>query len=303
MQFSVMGTPLPREWLGLQQFPAATQTKLFELLGKLKQENVNTLTIVVMGKGGVGKSSTINSLIGEQVVRVTAFQSEGLRPVMVSRSWAGFTLNVIDTPGLVEAGYVNHQALELIKGFLLNKTIDVLLYVDRLDVYRVDNLDKQIIRAITNSFGKEIWRKSLLVLTHAQLCPPDGLNYDVFSSKRSEGVLKAIRMGARIRKMDLEDSVIPVVLVENTGRCNKNDIDEKILPNGEAWVPNLVKAITGVATNKRRAIVVSKKLVDGSDANDKGKLWIPVILGVQWLVLKWIQGAIKKDIATGSGPL
>ncbi|MBA0817388.1 hypothetical protein Gohar_019506 [Gossypium harknessii] len=161
-----------------------------------------------MGKGGVGKSSTINSLIGEQVVRVTAFQSEGLRPVMVSRSWAGFTLNVIDTPGLVEAGYVNHQALELIKGFLLNKTIDVLLYVDRLDVYRVDNLDKQIIRAITNSFGKEIWRKSLLVLTHAQLCPPDGLNYDVFSSKRSEGVLKAIRMGARIRKMDLEVCIL-----------------------------------------------------------------------------------------------
>lgn len=48
-----------------------------------------------------------------------ASQSEALRPVMVSRSWAGFTLNVIDTPGLVEAGYVNHQALELIKGSVL----------------------------------------------------------------------------------------------------------------------------------------------------------------------------------------
>ncbi|TYG44733.1 hypothetical protein ES288_D11G118800v1 [Gossypium darwinii] len=278
-----MGTPLPREWVGLQQFPAATQTKLFELLGKLKQKNVNTLTILVMGKGGVGKSSTINSLIGEQVVRVTAFQSEGLRPVMASRSWAGFTLNVIDTPGLVEAGYVNHQALQLIKG--------------------VDDLDKQIIRAITNSFGKEIWRKSLLVLTHAQLCPPDGLSYDVFSSKRSEGVLKAIRIGARIRKKDFDDSVIPVVLVENSGRCNKNDSDEKILPNDDAWIPNLVKAITSVATNKSQAIVVSKKLVDGSDASEKGKLWIPVILGLQWFVIKWIQGAIKRDIATGNGPI
>ncbi|TYI00195.1 hypothetical protein ES332_A11G116300v1 [Gossypium tomentosum] len=278
-----MGTPLPREWVGLQQFPAATQTKLFELLGKLKQKNVNTLTILVMGKGGVGKSSTINSLIGEQVVRVTAFQSEGLRPVMASRSWAGFTLNVIDTPGFVEAGYVNHQALQLIKG--------------------VDDLDKQIIRAITNSFGKEIWRKSLLVLTHAQLCPPDGLSYDVFSSKRSEGVLKAIHIGARIRKKDFDDSVIPVVLVENSGRCNKNDCDEKILLNGDAWIPNLVKAITSVATNKSQAIVVSKKLVDGSDASDKGKLWIPVILGLQWFVIKWIQGAIKKDIATGNGPI
>ncbi|XP_039025135.1 translocase of chloroplast 33, chloroplastic-like isoform X2 [Hibiscus syriacus] len=300
--FTVMSTALPREWLGLQQFPVATQTKLFDLLGKLKQENVNTLTILVMGKGGVGKSSTINSLLGEQVVRVTAFQSEGLRPVMASRTWAGFTLNVIDTPGLVEAGYVNYQALQLIKGFLLNKSIDVLLYVDRLDAYRVDDLDKQVIRAISNSFGKEIWRKSFLVLTHAQLCPPDGLNYDVFSSKRSESVLKAIRIGARIRKKEFDDSVIPVVLVENSGRCNKNDNDEKILPNGEAWILNLVKAITTVATNKCQVIVVSKKLVDGSDVNDKGKLWIPVILGLQWVFIKWIQGAIKRDIATGNGP-
>ncbi|KAK8565625.1 hypothetical protein V6N12_059182 [Hibiscus sabdariffa] len=293
--FAVMGTPLPREWVGLQQFPAATQTVLFELLGKLKQENVNTLTILVMGKSGVGKSSTINSLLGEQ--------SEGLRPVMASRTWAGFTLNVIDTPGLVEAGYVNHQALQLIRGFLLNKTIDVLLYVDRLDAYRVDDLDKQIIRAISNSFGKEIWRKSLLVLTHAQLCPPDGLNYDLFSSKQSEGVLKAIRVGARIRKKEFDDSVIPIVLDENSGRCNKNDNDEKILPNGDAWIPNLVKAITTVATNKSQAIAVSKKLVDGSDANDKRKLWIPVILGLQWFVIRWIQGAIKRDIATGNGPI
>lgn len=30
--------PIPREWVGLHQFPAATQTKLHELLGKLKEE-------------------------------------------------------------------------------------------------------------------------------------------------------------------------------------------------------------------------------------------------------------------------
>lgn len=45
-------------------------------------------------------------------------QSEGPRPVMVSRTRAGFTLNIIDTPGLVEGGYVNDQALEIIKRFL-----------------------------------------------------------------------------------------------------------------------------------------------------------------------------------------
>lgn len=86
----------------------------------------------------------------------------------------------------------------------MNKTINVLLYVDRLDAYRVDDLDKQIISAITDSFGKEIWNKSLLVLTHAQLCPPDDLSYDVFCGRRSEAVLKTIRMGAQIRKRDFE---------------------------------------------------------------------------------------------------
>lgn len=45
-------------------------------------------------------------------------QSEGPRPMIVSRSRAGFTLNIIDTPGIVEGGYVNDQALELIKRFV-----------------------------------------------------------------------------------------------------------------------------------------------------------------------------------------
>ncbi|VFQ99556.1 unnamed protein product [Cuscuta campestris] len=219
---------LVREWAGIQQFPAATQTKLLELLGNLKQENVNTLTILVMGKGGVGKSSTLNSIIGERVVAAGAFQAEAPRPVMISRSRAGFTLNIIDTPGLVEAGYVNDQALDLIKRFLLNKTIDVLLYVDRLDVYRVDNLDSQIVKAITNAFGKQIWRRGIVVLTHAQMSPPDGLSYEEYSSKRSAAVVKVVRQGAQMKKSEFKRTPIPHVLVENSGRCNKNESDEKV---------------------------------------------------------------------------
>ncbi|GMI95796.1 hypothetical protein HRI_003248900 [Hibiscus trionum] len=196
-----MSTPPPREWVGLQQFPAATQTKLFELLGKLKQENVNTLTILVMGKGASCSSNCFlvgGAETGNGVTHLGRVYIECYRYTGTCRGW---------------------------------------------------------------------------------LCQsPSSL-------------------------VDQRDSTIPVVLVENSGRCNKNDNDEKILPNGDAWIPNLVKAITTVATNKSQAIVISKKLVDGSDANDKGKLWIPVILGLQWFVIKWIQGAIKRDIATGNGPI
>lgn len=298
-----MATQLVKEWTAIQQFPAATQGRLLELLGKLKQENVSTLTILVMGKGGVGKSSTVNSIIGDRVVTISSFQSETPRPVMVSRSRAGFTLNIIDTPGLVEGAYVSDQVLETIKRFLLNKTIDVLLYVDRLDLYRVDNLDKQVVKAITDSFGKEIWRKGIVVLTHAQFSPPDGLNYDEFFSKRSESLMKIVRQGSRISKKEIQDSPIPVVLVENSGRCDKNEQDEKILPTGTPWIPNLVQIIADVALNRGKGILVDRKLIEGPNPNDRGKLLIPLILAFEYFfVIKRIQKWIKDDISRETKP-
>ncbi|KAI3470993.1 hypothetical protein Pfo_027656 [Paulownia fortunei] len=302
-----MAGQLIREWTAIQQFPAATQEKLVDLLGKLKNQNVNTLTILVMGKGGVGKSSTVNSIIGERVVTVSAFQSETPRPVMVSRSRSGFTLNIIDTPGLVEGGYVSDQVLETIKSslgrFLLNKTIDVLLYVDRLDAYRVDNMDKQVVKAITDSFGKEIWHKAMVVLTHAQLSPPDALSYEEFFSKRSESLLNCVRLGARISKKGVQNFAIPVALVENSGRCNKNEHDEKILPTGTPWIPNLVQTITDVALNGKKGILVNQKLIEGPNANDRGKIFIPLILALQYfLVIKPIQKWIKADVARETKP-
>jgi hypothetical protein len=86
--------------------------------------------------------------------------------------------------------------------FLLNKTIDAVLYVDRLDGYRVDNLDRQVIRAIHRSFGPIIWRLAIVVLTHAQLSPPDGVEYSEFLQRRSEGLQAAIRQEAGFKKSE-----------------------------------------------------------------------------------------------------
>jgi hypothetical protein len=88
--------------------------------------------------------------------------------------------------------------------FLLNKTIDVVLYIDRLDGYRVDNLDKLVIRALAGSFGPNFWRLGMIVLTHAQLSPPDGGEYSEFVEKRSAALQAAIRQEAGLKKSEKE---------------------------------------------------------------------------------------------------
>jgi len=203
-------------------------------------------------------------------------------------------LNIIDTPGLVEGGSINDQALNIIQRALLNKTVDVVLYVDRLDGYRVDNLDKQVMRVLARSFGPQFWRIAILVLTHAQLSPPDGVEYAEFVEKRSEALQTAIRQEAGLKKGEKE---VPYVLVENSGRCNTNSGGEKILPNGTIWLPTLVDHIVEAATSDNKSIVVDKKLIDGPNPNERGKWWIPlVMLGQYFLIVVPILKAIKKDL-------
>lgn len=97
--------------------------------------------------------------------------------------------------------------------FLLNKTIDVVLYVDRLDGYRVDNLDKQVIRALARSFGPNFWRIAIIALTHAQLSPPDGVDYTEFVNNRSAALRAAIRQEAGFKKSEGEVRKAPQMLV------------------------------------------------------------------------------------------
>lgn len=65
-------------------------------------------------------------------------------------------------------------------------------------------MDKQITRAITDNFGEQIWKRALIVLTHAQLSLPDRLDYEVFCSKRSEALLKFVSPSTWMKKKDIQ---------------------------------------------------------------------------------------------------
>jgi len=52
--------------------------------------------------------------------------------------------------------------------------VDVVLYLDRLDFYRVERTDQEIMSAITNTLGPKIWRNTIIGLSHGKAVAPRG---------------------------------------------------------------------------------------------------------------------------------
>ena len=200
-------------------------------------------TIMVLGKTGVGKSATINSIFDEVKFSTDAFQMGTKKVQDVVGTVQGIKVRVIDTPGLLTSWSdqrQNEKILLSVKNFIKKTPPDIVLYLDRLDMQSRDFSDMPLLRTITEIFGPSIWFNAIVVLTHAASAPPDGPNgtassYDMFVTQRSHVVQQAIRQAAGDMRL-----MNPVSLVENHSACRTNRAGQRVLPNGQVWKPHLL---------------------------------------------------------------
>ncbi|XP_022136309.1 translocase of chloroplast 120, chloroplastic [Momordica charantia] len=200
-------------------------------------------TIMVLGKTGVGKSATINSIFDEVMFNTDAFQMGTKKVQDVVGTVQGIRVRVIDTPGLLSSWSdqrQNEKILLSVKRFIKKTPPDIVLYLDRLDMQSRDFSDMPLLRTITEIFGPSIWFNAIVVLTHAASAPPDGPNgtassYDMFVTQRSHVVQQAIRQAAGDMRL-----MNPVSLVENHSACRTNRAGQRVLPNGQVWKPHLL---------------------------------------------------------------
>ncbi|KAK9815698.1 hypothetical protein WJX72_008234 [[Myrmecia] bisecta] len=265
----------PKEWQGLHQLPAATQSTFRGLLGQLRDQSKQHLTILLLGKGNVGKSSTANSLFGERVAAVAAFQPDTQKPITISRVAAGFTLTVIDTPGLLEGDTISESTLSAVAFEIRNNPVDVVLFIDRLDSYRVEAADRQVMAGITRALGKEIWNNTIIGLTHGKMSPIN-MEYGEYAERRAEVLQAAIRKEGGAGK----EAQLPVMLIENTQRATTNEGGEKTLPNGVAWLPELMKEVVKVAL-ETEPYRHDPSVQARSNPNRRRKWLIPFVLAAQ----------------------
>ena len=88
----------------------------------------------------------------------------------------------------------------------MGKTIDAVLYVERLDGPREDQLHKKLIRAISQAFGRQVWHLVIILFTHAQIHPED-VSYPSFVSTRSAAFQSAILKEACFKRTNINVSI------------------------------------------------------------------------------------------------
>uniref|UniRef100_A0A2P2QMR5 Uncharacterized protein MANES_15G012200 n=1 Tax=Rhizophora mucronata TaxID=61149 RepID=A0A2P2QMR5_RHIMU len=220
--------------------------KMLEMEGK---DNLDfSLNILVLGKTGVGKSATINSVFKEERVMSNAFEPATTRIKDIVGTIDGVKIRMLDTPGLrptAKEEATNRKILASIKKFAKKFPPDVVLYVDRLDTHARDLNDLPLLRSLTNSLTASIWQNAIVTLTHAASPLPDGpsgspLNFEVFVAQQSHIIQQAISQAVGDLHLMHSNMMPPVSLVENHPSSFKNKIGENVLPNGQSWRPQLL---------------------------------------------------------------
>ena len=286
-----------RNWIGMDGVPEETQAVLRGLMDELKGEGREEVTVLMVGKNNVGKSSVANTLFSERVFRVDHWDNEMSQPEMQSRVKDGFTLHVVDTPGLVDGDGVDDGALDVIKEFLVDRPIDCVLYVDRLDAYRVDGIDYLALDAVTRTFGRRVWDRTVLVLTHGQFRPPSSANtedvaaYTAYCKQRVRNVRDAVAEVGRVRAGAAD---VPVAIVENSTRCKVNRESQRVLPDDQVVLTTLFGAVAKVAL-ENEPFEFDESDEPGHRANRFSKLWVPLAALIQVFLVRGLVGTIRDD--------
>ena len=194
------------------------------------------LEILVIGETGVGKSTLINNLLGEDVAKEGHTVTSATSVINCHEGVIeGVPVKLFDTPGLGDSrSDRDDEYLKMIEKLLINEDIHIIIYCFKMSETRMR-------RGLIETFKKYAtiridWKKTMICLTFADgVIPPAKL-------KKQSGFDMGKYFEEKVAQWKEE---IPRVLAEEIG-CDVMEVKEikihpttgdheELLPNGEEW--------------------------------------------------------------------
>ena len=134
------------------------------------------LKILVCGATGVGKSSLVNSFVGHNLCSVgdpgkcdpnDAFRHSTYVMEKVEGNINGTIITIWDSPGLQDG--TDNEENYLQEMYDCCHDVDLVLYCVDMTILRWTNREKTTTTLLTQKFGKDFWKKCIIVLTKANI--------------------------------------------------------------------------------------------------------------------------------------
>ncbi len=198
---------------------------LSSVIEKIKSAKDQKLVFLLVGRTGVGKSSTVNSLIGKAIATIGQYEATTMGVESYESEVNGIDFTVIDTPGLCDEIEEEGNDEKYLKQICSKvKQIDSMWFVSRLDETRVTADEKRGIKLISEAFGFNVWQHAIIVFTYANSVEQG--RFQEALNKRTELIKKEIVKYTSIEVVN----IIPSVAVDN-----KNSTT----PDGKEWIGEL----------------------------------------------------------------
>ena len=174
------------------------------------EEDDKSLTILLLGEPGIGKSTLVNGLVGQCVAEVSKkadIATQGVTRKLKDyyADAEGVAITIWDTPGLLDPTIETEKTLTEVRN--ISKTIDLFLFCINMNKTRVfhEGDETALINMITKIIGEEFWKKGLIVLVRA-----NSFIYtlkDQYFSDNEERVIKAYKETIKSWKKLLRDKI------------------------------------------------------------------------------------------------
>jgi predicted GTPase len=189
-----------------------------------------TFSILLVGRTGTGKSSTINSLLGREVAAVG-----GLIPVTNKIQYFDCPINdavirLYDTPGLCDSADMSNDDAYIASIKATLPSIDLVLFITPLNETRVSRDERVALRSLSAAIGKHLWENMIVVFTFACSSLPGDSLYADFVEER----VKAFKNFVTELSAEKVSRYLPFVPVDNT---------RHVCPDNREWVPELFTLI------------------------------------------------------------